>query len=87
MLQAGVSKLSEAKELVAKLKEKAGKKSKLLAEKQGEADKALSAITGSMSAASDQKGEIEILKADAEKENERINEQKKIIEEKLSKAR
>lgn len=40
--------MNEARELVAKLKEKAGKKSKLLAEKQSEADKALGAITHSM---------------------------------------
>ena len=46
--QAGVSKLSEARETVAKLKEDAAIKSKLLAEKQAEADKALSAITTSM---------------------------------------
>jgi len=40
--------LTEAKELVSKLREKAGKKSKLLADKQAEADKALAAITTSM---------------------------------------
>ena len=47
-LKAGVSKLTEAREQVAKMQAAAGKKSRLLAEKQGEADAALSAITDSM---------------------------------------
>lgn len=48
-VQGGVSKLNEAREEVAKMQRKAGKKSKLLAEKQAEADEALKAITESMS--------------------------------------
>ena len=46
--QAGVSKLNEAKQLVDELKRKAGEQSLLLAEKQSEADQALSHITESM---------------------------------------
>lgn len=46
--QAGVSKLNEAKQLVDELKRKAGEQSVLLAEKQSEADQALSHITESM---------------------------------------
>uniref|UniRef100_A0A914V2S6 Dynein heavy chain coiled coil stalk domain-containing protein n=1 Tax=Plectus sambesii TaxID=2011161 RepID=A0A914V2S6_9BILA len=83
-LQAGVSKLTEAKELVAKLRSKAAKKSKLLAEKQAEADKALSAITTSMTAATDQKGDMESLKSATEKENVLIEQQKKVIEAQLA---
>jgi len=48
MLQAGVAKLNEAKQLVDELKRKAGEQSVLLAEKQSEADQALSHITESM---------------------------------------
>ncbi|GMT01203.1 hypothetical protein PENTCL1PPCAC_23377, partial [Pristionchus entomophagus] len=82
--QNGVSKLTAARETVAKMQKKAAKKSKLLAEKQGEADVALSAITQSMSGATDQKMSMEELKATTEKENVKIEEQKKIIDEQLS---
>lgn len=41
--------MNEARDEVAKMQKKAGKKSKLLAEKQAEADEALKAITESMS--------------------------------------
>lgn len=47
-MQAGVAKLNEAKQLVDELKQKAGEQSILLAEKQSEADQALSHITESM---------------------------------------
>lgn len=47
-LKAGVTKLTEAREQVAKMQGAAGKKSRLLAEKQSEADAALAAITDSM---------------------------------------
>ena len=43
-----MTKLNEAKELVDDLKKKAAEQSKLLAEKQGEADTALKEITRSM---------------------------------------
>ena len=46
--QAGVTKLTEAKELVDDLKKKAAEQSQLLAEKQSEADAALKEITVSM---------------------------------------
>ncbi|CAI4230143.1 unnamed protein product [Auanema sp. JU1783] len=82
-LQAGVSKLTAAKEEVAKLQKKAAKKSKLLVEKQAEADEALSAITRSMTGAEDQKMSMEQLREATEKENEKIEAQKKIIDEQL----
>lgn len=46
--QGGVSKLNEATSLVDDLKKKAAKQSKLLTEKQSEADAALKGITQSM---------------------------------------
>lgn len=47
-LQAGVSKLNEAKELVDELKRRAAEQSALLKTKQQEADSALQEITASM---------------------------------------
>uniref|UniRef100_A0A1I7UMZ6 Cytoplasmic dynein 2 heavy chain 1 n=1 Tax=Caenorhabditis tropicalis TaxID=1561998 RepID=A0A1I7UMZ6_9PELO len=82
-LKGGVSKLNEAREEVAKMQKKAGKKSKLLAEKQAEADEALKAITESMSGAEDQKMSMEQLKAATEKENVVIEEKKAKIDEQL----
>lgn len=51
--QAGVAKLNEAKELVDNLKTKAAGQSKVLAEKQAEADASLGEITTTMSASFD----------------------------------
>ncbi|EGT58333.1 hypothetical protein CAEBREN_28930, partial [Caenorhabditis brenneri] len=82
-LKGGVSKLNEAREEVAKMQKKAGKKSKLLAEKQAEADEALKAITESMSGAEDQKLSMEQLKEATEKENVVIEEKKAKIDEQL----
>ena len=48
LLQAGVAKLNEAKDLVDTLKKKAAEQSKILAEKQAEADKSLAEITETM---------------------------------------
>lgn len=52
ILQGGVSKLNEATTLVDDLKKKAAEQSKLLSEKQEEADAALKAITQSMQVSS-----------------------------------
>ena len=80
------------------MQKKAAKKSKLLAEKQAEADEALKAITESMSVgffhclwvrklefqgAEDQKMSMEQLKAATEKENVVIEEKKAKIDEQL----
>lgn len=48
LFQAGISKLTEARESVSNMQKKAAKKSKLLAEKQTDADMALKAISQSM---------------------------------------
>uniref|UniRef100_A0A183BTS1 Cytoplasmic dynein 2 heavy chain 1 n=1 Tax=Globodera pallida TaxID=36090 RepID=A0A183BTS1_GLOPA len=83
-LRAGVDKLTETRNAVAKLQKKAAKKSKLLAEKQAEANSALGQITQSMSGATEQKEDMEKLKSATEAENVKIEEQKKLIEQQLA---
>ncbi|KAM4699205.1 cytoplasmic dynein 2 heavy chain 1 [Discoglossus pictus] len=82
-LQAGVSKLNEAKSLVDELKRKAGEQSLLLKTKQTEADSALQEITLSMQNASDQKTEMEKLKQKIAEEVVKIEERKAKIEDEL----
>ncbi|CAL1541204.1 unnamed protein product [Lymnaea stagnalis] len=79
-LQAGVSKLNDAKVLVDELKRKAGEQSVQLAEKQAEADSALKEITASMQNAGDQKLEMEELKKSAAEENKVLEKRKKAID-------
>ncbi|VDD87205.1 unnamed protein product [Enterobius vermicularis] len=81
--KAGIEKLTEAKEAVSKLRLEAAKKSKLLQEKQEEANRALKAISEGMTGAKEQKADIENLKTAAEKENAKIEQQKHLIEEQL----
>ncbi|XP_055895255.1 cytoplasmic dynein 2 heavy chain 1-like isoform X1 [Biomphalaria glabrata] len=83
-LQAGVSKLNDAKVLVDDLKKKAGEQSILLAEKQAEADGALKEITISMQNAGDQKVEMEELKKNAAEENKILEKRKKAIDVELA---
>lgn len=52
IFQAGIGKLTEARESVSNMQKKAAKKSKLLAEKQTDADMALKAISQSMTVCS-----------------------------------
>ncbi|PIO67491.1 dynein heavy chain, region 2, partial [Teladorsagia circumcincta] len=80
---AGVHKLTEAREQVAVMQKKAAKKSKLLAEKQAAADEALKDISKSMTGAEDQKMSMQQLRAATEEENAKIAEKKKHIEEQL----
>ncbi|KAM8977653.1 cytoplasmic dynein 2 heavy chain 1 [Pelodytes ibericus] len=82
-LQAGVSKLNEAKSLVDELKRKAGEQSLLLKTKQTEADSALQEITTSMQNASDQKTEMEKIKQKIAEESVKIEERKRKIEDEL----
>ncbi|XP_069495113.1 cytoplasmic dynein 2 heavy chain 1 isoform X2 [Ambystoma mexicanum] len=82
-LQAGVSKLNEAKALVDELKSKAGEQSILLKTKQAEADAALQEITVSMQNASDQKTEMEKIKQKIAEEAVKIEERKVKIESEL----
>ncbi|MGH0159576.1 UNVERIFIED_CONTAM: hypothetical protein FKN15_075087 [Acipenser sinensis] len=79
-LQAGVSKLNEAKALVDELKSKAAEQSTLLRTKQAEADAALQEITVSMQNTSDQKTEMEKIKYKIAEEVSKIEERKATIE-------
>ncbi|CAM1329611.1 Uncharacterised protein at_DN1743, partial [Pycnogonum litorale] len=83
-LQAGVSKLNEARTQVQKLKSEAAEQSQLLAEKQAEADAALKQITMGMQDAGDQKTEMEKLKDQTEIENEKLEKRKVAIDEELT---
>ncbi|XP_010727382.1 cytoplasmic dynein 2 heavy chain 1 [Meleagris gallopavo] len=82
-LQAGVSKLNEAKALVDELNKKAGEQSILLKTKQDEADAALQEITISMQSASEQKTEMEKIKQRIAEEAAEIEERKRKIEDEL----
>ncbi|XP_038236236.1 cytoplasmic dynein 2 heavy chain 1 isoform X1 [Dermochelys coriacea] len=82
-LQAGVSKLNEAKALVDELNRKAGEQSILLKTKQDEADAALQEITVSMQDASEQKTEMEKIKHKIAEEVVKIEERKRKIEDEL----
>ncbi|VDK75265.1 unnamed protein product, partial [Onchocerca ochengi] len=82
-LKAGIGKLTEARESVSQMQKKAAEKSKLLAEKQTDADAALKAISQSMTNANYQRSDMEQLKLATIKENERIEKQKSLIEEQL----
>ncbi|XP_039269307.2 cytoplasmic dynein 2 heavy chain 1-like [Styela clava] len=79
-LQAGLSKLNEAASHVDSLKQKAADQSRLLAEKQNEADTALRDITVKMDNASGQKSEMEVLKQKAAEERMNIDKRKKAID-------
>uniref|UniRef100_A0A7M5UV62 Cytoplasmic dynein 2 heavy chain 1 n=1 Tax=Clytia hemisphaerica TaxID=252671 RepID=A0A7M5UV62_9CNID len=83
-LQGGVSKLNEATALVDDLKKSAAEQSKLLTEKQAEADAALKGITQSMQDAGNQKIEMEKLKEKQGVEAEKLAKRKKMIEAELS---
>ncbi|XP_008299945.1 cytoplasmic dynein 2 heavy chain 1 [Stegastes partitus] len=82
-LQAGVSKLNEAKALVDDLKRRAAEQSALLKTKQQEADSALQEITTSMQNASDQKTEMEKIKGKMAQEVSKIEERKSKIDDEL----
>ncbi|XP_061575223.1 dynein cytoplasmic 2 heavy chain 1 isoform X3 [Cololabis saira] len=82
-LQAGVSKLNEAKTLVDELKRQAAEQSALLRTKQQEADAALQEITTSMQNASDQKTEMEKIKEKMAHEVSKIEERKAKIDDEL----
>ncbi|GAB6032228.1 Cytoplasmic dynein 2 heavy chain 1 [Chamberlinius hualienensis] len=83
-LQVGVTKLNEAKSVVTNLKSEITEQAKLLAEKRAEADKALDLITNSMQSAGDQKVEMEVLRDETMKENDKLIARKSVIEEELA---
>ncbi|RZC33069.1 cytoplasmic dynein 2 heavy chain 1 [Asbolus verrucosus] len=83
-LKAGVSKLTEAANLVAKLKQKAAEQQNKLAEKQAKANTALDMISNTMKNANSHKEEMEVLKHKTEGENQQLITRKKEIEIELS---
>ncbi|XP_023209639.1 cytoplasmic dynein 2 heavy chain 1-like, partial [Centruroides sculpturatus] len=82
-MEAGVSKLNEARLLVDNLKSKAAEQSKLLAEKQAEADDALKQITSSMSAGVSKLNEARLL---VDNLKSKAAEQSKLLAEKQAEA-
>lgn len=83
-LRAGVAKLTDAKNVVAKLKESANEQKKRLAEKQAKANSALDMITTTMENANVHKEKMEDLKQQTEKENKLLMKRKKEIEQELA---
>ncbi|XP_011311295.1 cytoplasmic dynein 2 heavy chain 1 [Fopius arisanus] len=84
-LGAGISRLQEAGERVAKLEEEASKQRKQLDEEKGRANAALEQITATMRGATGQRGEMSTLKADTEKESIDLAKRKVVIERELGK--
>ncbi|CDW56544.1 dynein heavy chain [Trichuris trichiura] len=85
VLKSGISKLNEARSVTEKLKSEADHNSNLLIRKQKEADGMLEEITESITAANNQKSNMEALKRKREDENQLLEEQRNAIEAKLSK--
>lgn len=83
-LKAGVSKLTDAGNVVAKLKESADEQKEKLAEKQAKANTALDMITATMENANVHKEKMEGLKQQTEKESELLVKRKKEIEKELA---
>ncbi len=79
-LSKGVSKLTEARDVVRQLKSEAAEQEAQLAEKQQEANEALQMITDTMRNANLQKGEMEDLRGQTLKEEKHLNQRKKEID-------
>ncbi|XP_076274081.1 dynein cytoplasmic heavy chain beethoven isoform X2 [Rhynchophorus ferrugineus] len=84
VLEAGVSKLTAAKDLVGELKQKAAVQQEKLAEKQSKANSALDMISNTMKGANEHKEEMEGLKKKTEAENVQLMKRKAEIEQELS---
>lgn len=72
LVKAGVSKLTDARNIVDDLKVKAVEQQAKLEEKQSKANAALDMISNTMKNANNQKQEIESLKSNTEAENEQL---------------
>lgn len=79
-LEAGVAKLTESRNLVDELKQKAAEKQNNLEEKQSKANAALDMISHTMKNANTHKEEMEVLKQKTETENQILISRKKEIE-------
>ncbi|KAL1506398.1 hypothetical protein ABEB36_005769 [Hypothenemus hampei] len=82
-LEAGVSKLTDAKNLVDELKQKAAEQQEKLAEKQEKANAALDMISNTIKGANTHKEEMEVLKRKTESENVLLVKRQQEIEEEL----
>lgn len=82
-LEAGISRLREAGERVAKLEEEADKQRKELEVEKGRANAALEQITATMRGATGQRGEMTTLKAATERESAELARRKADIESEL----
>jgi dynein heavy chain 2, cytosolic len=83
-LSAGISKLTEAQEVVKELRGGAETQEKELAHKQAEAAAALNMISETMQGANTQKSEMETLKTQTMKENEHLQVRKEEIDVELA---
>ncbi|XP_051159645.1 cytoplasmic dynein 2 heavy chain 1 [Leptopilina boulardi] len=83
-LEAGISRLREAGERVAKLEEEADKQRQELEAEKGRANAALEQITATMRGATGQRGEMTTLKAATERESAELARRKADIESELS---
>ncbi|KAI5737300.1 hypothetical protein M8J76_012015 [Diaphorina citri] len=83
-LQAGITKLTEAKNVVDSLKKEAAEQESKLAEKQSKATSALEMITQTMKHANTQKDHMATLKQEFEKENLALTSRKKDIDKELA---
>ncbi|XP_017891098.1 cytoplasmic dynein 2 heavy chain 1 isoform X2 [Ceratina calcarata] len=84
-LEAGVGKLKEAGEQVAKLEDEVSKQRRELEAEQGRANAALEKITATMRGATGQRGEMANLKAETERESVELARRKTDIEGELGK--
>ncbi|XP_017764042.1 PREDICTED: cytoplasmic dynein 2 heavy chain 1 [Eufriesea mexicana] len=84
-LEAGVGKLKEAGEQVAKLEDEVSKQRQELEVEQGRANAALEQITATMRGATGQRGEMSNLKAETERESAELARRKTDIEGELGK--
>ncbi|KAF7991046.1 hypothetical protein HCN44_000861 [Aphidius gifuensis] len=84
-LEAGISRLSEAGDRVAKLENEAKKQRKELEEEKGRANAALEQITATMRGATGQRGEMSTLKINTEHESKELARRKIDIERELGK--
>ncbi|KAI9564905.1 hypothetical protein GHT06_008646 [Daphnia sinensis] len=83
-IQTGVSKLSEARELVAQLQAEAGQQEQLLAQKQMEAKAALQKITDTIQSAGVKRDEMQDLRSTIANENVALTTRKQAIDQELA---
>ncbi|XP_060838419.1 cytoplasmic dynein 2 heavy chain 1 [Rhopalosiphum padi] len=83
-LKAGLSKLIDARNIVAKLKSDAGVQETKLAEKQEKANQALNMISRTMQGANTKKEQMESLRKEFQTKNDILNQRKKEIDQELA---